>query len=196
MPRKRAQTLGFDIRCTYLAAACVCRCNFCNAWVNFVLGAHLQTACRSARMACVGPTLTLTLTADNDPDGVFQFASMQSPAGRRLLDTCGRPPDDLSTFVVLDAEGFWTQSTAALRVAQGLPRPALNVLGAALLPLPSAVRDIVYQTVATNRYSILGRDADGATPSCMLRNDAMAMQERFLDDRWPADVEAASAWLD
>jgi len=110
---------------------------------------------------------------------------MQSPAGRRLLDTCGRPPDDLSTFVVLDQEGFWTQSTAALRVAQGLPRPALNVLGAAFLPLPSALRDTVYQTVATNRYSILGKDADGATPSCMLRSDAFAMQERFLDNRWP-----------
>ena len=42
---------------------------------------------------------------------------MQSPAGRHLLDTCGRPPDDLSTFVMIDGEGFWTQSTAALRVA-------------------------------------------------------------------------------
>ena len=117
---------------------------------------------------------------------------MQSDAGRALLAGVGRPDDDLSTFVVIDQEGFWTQSTGALRVAQALPRPALNVLGSAFMPLPSFVRDTVYQTVATNRYSILGRDTDGATPSCILRPDAMALQERFLDTNWPpADAPAA-----
>lgn len=134
-------------------------CNFCNRWVNFVL--------------------------DNDPDGVFVFASMQSQAGRDLLEAVGRPPDDLSTFVMIDSEGFWTQSTAALRVAKSLPVPALNTLGVAFMPLPSFVRDKVYETVATNRYSILGRQEDDATPSCILRDDAAAVQERFLDVNWP-----------
>ena len=115
---------------------------------------------------------------------------MQSPAGRHLLDTCGRPADDLSTFVMIDGEGFWTQSTAALRVAEALPRPTLNVLGGAFMPLPAALRDVVYQTVATNRYSILGRDDDGTTPSCMLRDDAFAMKERFLDQSWTPPTEA------
>ena len=45
-------------------------CNFCNAWVSLVL--------------------------DNDPDGLFCFASMQSDAGRELLAACGRSADDLS----------------------------------------------------------------------------------------------------
>ena len=130
---------------------------------------------------------------DNDPEGIFVFASMQSPAGRHLLDTCGRPPDDLSTFVMIDGEGFWTQSTAALRVAEALPRPTLNVLGGAFMPLPAALRDVVYQTVATNRYSILGRDDDGATPSCMLRDDAFAMRERFLDQSWTPPTEDAAS---
>ena len=94
---------------------------------------------------------------------------------------------------MIDGEGFWTQSTAALRVAEALPRPTLNVLGGAFMPLPAAVRDVVYQTVATNRYSILGRDRDGATPSCMLRDDAFAMQDRFLDDKWPLPSEADAA---
>ena len=94
---------------------------------------------------------------------------------------------------MIDGEGFWTQSTAALRVAEALPRPTLNVLGGAFMPLPAALRDVVYQTVATNRYSILGRDDDGATPSCMLRDDAFAMRERFLDQSWTPPTEDAAA---
>ena len=53
-------------------------CNFCNRWVQFVV--------------------------DNDQDGNFCFASMQSNAGRQLLTECGRPADDLSTFVLIDEE--------------------------------------------------------------------------------------------
>eukprot|EP00962_Isochrysis_galbana_P025124 scaffold7720_cov129-Isochrysis_galbana.AAC.11 len=54
-------------------------CQFCSRWVQF--------------------------TIDNDPDGVFCFSSMQSPAGRQLLEACGRPSDDLSTFVLIDDAG-------------------------------------------------------------------------------------------
>jgi predicted DCC family thiol-disulfide oxidoreductase YuxK len=54
-------------------------CNFCNRWVQFVI--------------------------DNDPDASFSFSSMQSPAGRQLLKACGRPSDDLSTFVLIDDAG-------------------------------------------------------------------------------------------
>ena len=53
-------------------------CNFCNRWVSLVL--------------------------DNDPDGQFCFASLQSDAGRELLEAAGRSPDDLSTFVCMYAE--------------------------------------------------------------------------------------------
>lgn len=171
-------------------------CNFCNRWVSFVL--------------------------DNDSEKQFCFASMQSKEGQRLLQLCGRESSDLSTFVVIDETGFYTQSTAAvcprpllahflhantpqpsaparcslnlfamidphcermrvrwqLRVGQKLRAPALNVLAAALMPVPTLVRDGVYRVVADNRYSILGRDADGATPSCKLRAPEEA--ERFL----------------
>ena len=42
---------------------------------------------------------------DNDPVGEFCFSSMQSPVGRELLEACGRPSDDLSTFVLIDDAG-------------------------------------------------------------------------------------------
>ena len=129
-------------------------CNFCNAWVGFVL--------------------------DNDPEGLFSFASLQSDKGRELLQVCGRTADDLSTFVMIDQEGFHTQSTAALRVAKALKRPALNALAVAFMPVPSFVRDRVYRVVANNRYSILGKAADGGAPSCQLRSDAFLVKDRFL----------------
>ena len=130
-------------------------CNFCNRWVSFVL--------------------------DNDPDGIFAFASLQSPKGRALLEECGRSAEDLSTFVVIDDDGFFTQSSAALRVGEKLRNPALNIMAAGLTRVPTPLRDGVYRIVADNRYSILGKDADGAEPSCKLRADAMTAAERFLE---------------
>jgi len=129
-------------------------CNFCNRWVSFVL--------------------------DNDPDGLFAFASLQSNAGRELLKLCGREAEDLSTFVVIDGEGFHTQSSAALRVAATLRKPALNVLSTAFTPLPLPLRDTVYRAVAENRYSILGKDESGGPESCKLRADSATIAERFL----------------
>jgi len=117
---------------------------------------------------------------DNDPDCIFCFASMQSRAGREILDAIGRS-DDLSSFVLVDDEGFWTQSTAALRVAAGLSPAVLRTAGVALQPIPYFLRDGLYRVVADNRYSILGRVADGDTPSCQLKYDYATLRERMLD---------------
>lgn len=130
-------------------------CNFCNRWVGFVL--------------------------DNDPDGLFAFASLQSDAGGELLAQCGRDSSDLSTFVMIDDSGqFYTQSDAALRVAATLEKPALNALSTAFTPLPTTLRDGVYRLVANNRYSFLGKDESGGPESCKLRADAAVVADRFL----------------
>lgn len=128
-------------------------CNFCNRWVSFVL--------------------------DNDPEGIFAFASLQSPKGGELLAACGRDAEDLSTFVVIDRSNFYTQSDAALRVGAMLKLPALNVLASAATRVPSPLRDGVYRLVANNRYSILGKDESGDGPSCQLRADGRDL-DRFL----------------
>ena len=99
---------------------------------------------------------------------------------RELLEACGRSADDLSTFVVIDSEGFFTRSTAALRVAKTLPKPALNAAAAAIVAVPAPLRDAAYLLVAKNRYRLLGRDEDGATPSCQLRAYANEVAVRFL----------------
>ena len=92
----------------------------------------------------------------------------------------GRGSEDLSTFVVIDRTGFHTQSSAALRVAAMLEKPALNAMAAAFTPLPLPVRDGVYRIVANNRYRILGKDESGGEESCKLRADANLVAARFL----------------
>ena len=103
----------------------------------------------------------VSLVLDNDLDG-SSARSMQSDAGRELLAACGCSADDLSTFVVVDPS-FFTRSTA-LRVASPPPKPAPTPLPPPSPPAP--LRDAAY-LVAKNRYRLLGRDADGATPSAL-----------------------------
>ena len=129
-------------------------CNFCNRWVSFVL--------------------------DNDPEGKFAFASLQSEAGSQLLKECGRDGKDLSTFLLIEKTQFNTQSSAALRVAELLDKPALAAASKLFTPVPLPIRDTVYRLVANNRYSILGKDESGGPESCKLRANSFELQDRFL----------------
>jgi predicted DCC family thiol-disulfide oxidoreductase YuxK len=121
-------------------------CNLCNASVRFVL--------------------------DRDPAGRFRFASLQSEAGRRLLEAHRLPTDELSTVVVVADGRAYTRSDAALRIARGLGGgwPALGALR--LVPRP--LRDAAYGVVARNRYRWFGRKEE-----CMLPTPEQ--RSRFLE---------------
>lgn len=85
----------------------------------------------------------------------FRFASMQSAVGQQLLRSFGLPSDELKTFVLVEAGGHFTKSTAALRVAAGLGGlwPAVSLLRV----IPRPIRDGAYDWVARNRYRWFGR---------------------------------------
>uniref|UniRef100_A0A7S3QRX7 Thiol-disulfide oxidoreductase DCC n=1 Tax=Dunaliella tertiolecta TaxID=3047 RepID=A0A7S3QRX7_DUNTE len=102
-------------------------CNLCNGAVNIML--------------------------DLDPEGKhFRMAALQSPAGRTLLQRCGRSPDDISSIVLVEPnyKGH-IRSDAILKIAAGLsnPFPLLAFLG---FPVPPFIRDALYDQVANNRY--------------------------------------------
>eukprot|EP00798_Chlamydomonas_sp_ICE-L_P016576 gene16577-22809_t len=122
-------------------------CNMCNSAVNFML--------------------------DVDPSpGNFRLASLQSEAGMRLLERSGRSPDDISSIVLVDRNGHYIRSEAVLRIARGINNP-LGFLAIFGFPVPLFIRDRVYDLVADNRYSIMGkRDV------CRLSDDGFA--ERFI----------------
>ncbi|GLI64967.1 hypothetical protein VaNZ11_008374 [Volvox africanus] len=124
-------------------------CNLCNGGVNFML--------------------------DNDPNGVFRLAALQSQAGRRLLTRCGRSPNDISSIVLVEKDRHFVRSEAILRIGAALrvPLPLLAALG---FPVPLLLRDTLYDAIANNRYSFFGR-----TDTCRLR-DAGNFADRFLVD--------------
>lgn len=91
----------------------------------------------------------------HDRRGDIAFASLQSDVGREAMVGTGHDPDALDTMVLVDGDGFWTRSDAALRIAGhmgGAWRLAL-----ALRIVPRFVRDAVYRVVARNRYRWFGK---------------------------------------
>jgi predicted DCC family thiol-disulfide oxidoreductase YuxK len=125
-------------------------CNLCNRWVNFLI--------------------------DRDARGTLRFASLQSEAGRRLLESAGAEHDPLSldTVIVIDGGQAYERSTAVLRAARYLRWPWR--WASALLAVPRPVRDWVYRWVAAHRYSWFGRSESCRVPTPELR-------ARFLSDR-------------
>eukprot|EP00250_Pteridium_aquilinum_P012188 c20556_g1_i3 orf=313-885(-) len=105
-------------------------CNLCNGGVNMVL--------------------------DNDPNETLRFAALQSDAGRALLQRSGRSPNDISSIVLVEKNRSYIKSEAVLRIANYLRVP-FPLIAAILDPCPLFLRDIVYDTVATNRYIIFGQ---------------------------------------
>jgi predicted DCC family thiol-disulfide oxidoreductase YuxK len=118
-------------------------CNLCNAAVNFAI--------------------------DRDPTSRLRFASLQSPAGRALLDGLGyaAAPGAPASIVLVEGGRFYERSTAALRIARHLSGPWS--LLAALIVVPSPLRDLVYRWVAARRYRWFGRSDVCRVPTPELR---------------------------
>ena len=121
-------------------------CNLCNDVVQFVIA--------------------------QDPQGKLAFASLQSAVGQQFLQHHRLPTADFDSFVLIDGDKVYTESTAALNL--------LKVLGGKwkpfgmLLVVPRLIRDAVYRLIARNRYRWFGRKEACLMPTPNLRS-------RFLD---------------
>ena len=120
-------------------------CNLCNWLVQFVIA--------------------------RDPEGRFQFASLQSEAARPYLERCNLAPDDLASVVFYEDGKCYTHSAAALHILKRLPG-AWPLLFAGII-LPGFFRDAVYNFIARNRYRWFGKQE-----SCWLPTPEL--QSRFL----------------
>lgn len=109
----------------------------------------------------------LQFLLEHDRRAAFSFASLQSPAGRALVERFGGNPDELSSFHVVanyraSHARMFSRSSAALFVASQLGWPwKLAVL---LRVLPAASLDRVYNVIARNRYRMFGRYEQCPTP--------------------------------
>ncbi|EIE19405.1 DUF393-domain-containing protein [Coccomyxa subellipsoidea C-169] len=108
----------------------------------------------------------------NDSKANLRFAALQSDTGKRLLQRCGRRPDDISSIVLVEQNACYIKSEAILRIAKRLSAP-YPALAQVLFPLPGFFRDLVYDRIADSRYNIFGKK-----DMCQLTNEDYA--DRFV----------------
>ena len=107
-------------------------CNFCNSSVNFII--------------------------DHDKENHFKFAAIQYEAGQTLMKKFNLDPVNLSSFVLVEGDTYFTKTTAVLRTAKSLGFPwslsyVFNII-------PPFIRNISYNIIAKYRYKWFGkRDA-------------------------------------
>jgi predicted DCC family thiol-disulfide oxidoreductase YuxK len=85
----------------------------------------------------------------HDPSEYFQFATLQSAAGRELLAGLNASDAGLVTMVMVESNEPYTRSTAALRICRRLAAPWPLLYAFMLVPRPW--RDGAYSFVASRR---------------------------------------------
>ncbi|MEL6720689.1 MAG: thiol-disulfide oxidoreductase DCC family protein [Bacteroidota bacterium] len=120
-------------------------CNLCNGFVQFVIKI--------------------------DPDGIFQFASLQSDTGQQLLTKYNLPTKELKSVVLIHQNKAYTHSDAPLEAARLLG--GFWRLFYVFKILPLGFRNTIYNWIASNRYRWFGKQE-----SCWLPTPDL--QERFL----------------
>jgi len=122
-------------------------CNLCNAWVQF--------------------------TVKRDSSSTIRFASLQSGAGRRLLEEHKIDANYIDSLVLFEEERFSVSSNAALRTLSYLDGWQKHLIF--LSVVPRSLRDLVYRFIAKNRYKWFGRREQCMVPTAEL-------SRRFLPD--------------
>jgi len=106
-----------------------------------------------------------------DPHVRFLFASLTSEKGVELLKEAGFPSGKIDSLVLIQDGHYYTESSAALRIAKSLSGlwPLLYIF----ILLPACIRNSVYRWIAKNRYRWFGRDE-----CCMMPTEDI--KHRFL----------------
>ncbi len=120
-------------------------CNLCNSSVQFVI--------------------------KHDKNAVFKFASLQSEAGKQLLITHRLASNEFNSFILIEDDKVYLESTAALKVARQL-NGLLPLLYATII-IPPFLRDSVYKYISKHRYQWFGKREECWMPT-------KELSERFL----------------
>jgi len=119
-------------------------CNFCNSAVQWII--------------------------KHDQQGIFQFASLQSSIGKKLIET--KPElKDIDSVILMQNGIVKTESTAALHIAKKLNGwPKIFYI---FIIIPAPIRNYFYKLFASNRYRLFGK-----SETCML--PTKEIRDRFL----------------
>ena len=122
-------------------------CNLCNAWVQYVV--------------------------KRDSSSTIRFASLQSGAGRRLLEEHKIDANYIDSLVLFEEERFSVSSNAVLRTLSYFDGWERHLIF--LSVVPRSLRDLVYRFIAKNRYKWFGKREQCMVPTAEL-------SKRFLQD--------------
>ena len=122
-------------------------CNLCNAWVHFIV--------------------------KRDTEKIIRFASLQSKAGRQMLEKHKIEENYIESIVLFEEGNYFVSSTAALRTLSYLDGWQKHLIF--LSVVPRSLRDLVYRFIAKNRYKWFGRREQCMVPTAEL-------SKRFLPD--------------
>ncbi len=104
-------------------------CNLCNGSVNWLI--------------------------DHDKKNQFQFASLQSDYGKKVVAQFNLKGDYLDTVLLLEDGKVYMRSEAVLRIGKKLGGGYSLLYGFVIIP--AFVRDFFYNIVARNRYRWFGK---------------------------------------
>jgi predicted DCC family thiol-disulfide oxidoreductase YuxK len=122
-------------------------CNLCNGWVQFIV--------------------------KRDSSSTIRFASLQSRAGKRLLEEHKIDENYIDSLVLFEEERFSVSSNAALRTLSYFDGWERHLIF--LSVVPRSLRDLVYRFIAKNRYKWFGRREQCMVPT-------VELSKRFLPD--------------
>ncbi|MBX7151424.1 thiol-disulfide oxidoreductase DCC family protein [bacterium] len=106
-----------------------------------------------------------------DPKAQFRFASLQSAYGENFLKEKNLSTKEYDSIVLIEGDRFYTQSSAALRIAKRLNGAwPLFYIG---IIIPKFLRDAVYNFIAKNRYRWFGKKDACMIPTPELRSRFM-----------------------
>jgi len=106
-----------------------------------------------------------------DPEAIFQFASLESETGKKVIAQYFSNNNPLNSFVLIQNNIAFTKSTAALKVAHQLK--GFSKILSVFIIIPPFLRDPIYNLIASNRLKWFGRQE-----SCLVPNDTIS--SRFL----------------
>ncbi len=101
-------------------------------------------------------TRAVAIIIKRDRPKQFRFASMQSAAGRALLDTFHLPADRPDYLVLIEGDRCCTRSDAVIRIAARLT-PFWRCWAALARLIPRPLRDLKYDLIARTRYRLFGK---------------------------------------
>jgi len=116
-------------------------------------------------------------TISIDPQGKFQFAALQSEFGQEVMAKASLPVNELNTVILYDNGKIFTHSDVPLEICRRLG--GVWSLFLVFKLIPRALRNRLYDWVASNRYRWFGNSESCMIPSPDLRKRFLSFHHNY-----------------